>query len=862
MNIDWIPTGAARPIHAKERGNRGIFPSNKVFGGIVEYESCLERDFFLVCNHAPDVTKFQHQPISIFYQDEEGKKRKYSPDVYVEFDNGAKGLFEIKYEVEVLENGDKYAERWEKAKKWGKKRGMVFSVLTERVIRTPRWFNIWFTLGSSKCSNIDLHISKLSPLLSEKGARYDQLCYLLSEAEGIEINKASQILCYAIYHGLVFLDSFSTKQISNGTIIRKKRRKDSLPFKTLWNELGLANQSKNYGKDRSTDQRCMDSEINSLSTISFIIPAKYEQTVKKRKYVVKLWLNQPKVKRTREWRVNFCKKWNKSEKTIYNWVNAYRKDGIAGLIPNYQRSGRQPTLDRGIMEQMEQARQQYLKPLVTLRKAYYVLSKLCNANNALIPPEASFRTYIYKNTTAAEFAKKRGRKYYKSSFTPSLASFQGAFAPMQIVQMDNTCFDVFPVDSDHREELSTPYMTAAMDCYSRMLTGFTVSFFPSSSHTVLEVLVQSILPKDDYVNAYHSEQGWPIQGFPVLLLVDNGMDYRSQALREFCIKYDIIIEYAPIRTPRYKAFIEQWFNILHNALVKENVFGFRPLLKQRLENPDLKPETEAVLTLQEIDNWLYKWVLDEYHFINPYKDHVPAPYLRWQDYQAGNTKVLLPLPREPPFNQKEIDMLYLSMLERSERTLSYEGVVWHHLKYNNKKLTNLYNHIGKQKVEIMLNPRDIRCIWVIDPRTSVPLQVGLGSGWAQAIAKLHGDKPINASAWKKDLRSIKRRLKSRISPFLYQQEMSRLKRGTILRNAKISTKTVRKENEKVRETERNSISSKIQQVSSPPPIIENPKVLEIPRPKSIIIPPRSTNPFAGITKKKAEEMMKRKKEAR
>ena len=68
MSIDWIPVGATRSIPAKERGNRGIFPSTKVSGGLVEYESCLERDFFLVCNHAPDVIKFQHQPISISYK--------------------------------------------------------------------------------------------------------------------------------------------------------------------------------------------------------------------------------------------------------------------------------------------------------------------------------------------------------------------------------------------------------------------------------------------------------------------------------------------------------------------------------------------------------------------------------------------------------------------------------------------------------------------------------------------------------------------------------------------------------------------------------------------------------------------------
>jgi len=173
MSIDWIPVGATRSIPAKERGNRGIFPSTKVSGGLVEYESCLERDFFLVCNHAPDVIKFQHQPISISYKYKNQKNRIYTPDVYVEFAGGKKGLFEIKYEEEVLEKGKKYEERWTAAQEWGKKRNIVFSVTTERNIRSPRWFNIWFTLGSSKCRSFDSYESKLIQIIPDKGERYD-----------------------------------------------------------------------------------------------------------------------------------------------------------------------------------------------------------------------------------------------------------------------------------------------------------------------------------------------------------------------------------------------------------------------------------------------------------------------------------------------------------------------------------------------------------------------------------------------------------------------------------------------------------------------------------------------------------------
>ncbi|NVM54053.1 MAG: DDE-type integrase/transposase/recombinase [Candidatus Helarchaeota archaeon] len=801
MSLDWIPFEPARKITPKEQGNRGLIPSNKVIGGIMEYESCLERDFFLLCDHSPSVKTFQHQPVTIKYKDFKGKTRKYTPDAYVEFKNGKKGLYEVKYEDEVLNNSEKYEKRWDEAKKWANIRGVHFAVLTERDIRTPRQFNIWLTLGASKCPSNSDYVQSLNLVIPDEGERYNQLCYTLAETLGIEIGKSAQIICYAIYHGLVFVDTFSTKQLSKNTIIRKKKKDNSSPFKPLLAELH---------SDTEANAPIKESDIMeeiTLKSVDSKIPVKYEKQVSEREKIVQLWIRQPSAKRTPEWREEFCNKWETSEKTIYRWVEAYEKNGQEGLVPKHNRAGRPKKYDKTTIECMEDARKYYLKPRGTLKKAYRKLEALCNEKNVPVPPKPSFQRYIYANTTASELGKKRGKKYYKSHFTPSLASFQGAFMPMQILQMDNTGFDVFPVDSEEREQLGTPYMTGAIDCYTRIMTGFSVSFHPSSARTVLEVLVQSILPKDNYVDSYETEQDWEIQGFPVVILVDNGMDYRSNAVKEFCIKYDIIIEFAPIRTPRYKAFIEQWFNILRNALEDEDVPATRPLLKYRLENPDLKPELDAVLTLQAIEMWLHKWVLDEYHFTNPYDDHQPAPYLRWKDFQDGRTNLILPSPRESPQQKNAIEGLHLATLERFERTLRSDGVVWEHLKYNNVQLSKIYDIIGKRKVTVLLDTRDVRNLWVVNPITE---NSTIKVGWAKTITSLHDNKPINASAWINEVRLLRRIYKSRITPYIYQKEISRKKRQQLLKTSKKESKKVRKQKEKARETTRKSITKKLQ----------------------------------------------------
>lgn len=139
MSIDWI---SVRKITPKERGNRGLISSSKVPSGVVEYESRLERDLYLLCNHAPSVRRFQHQPITITYEDSKGKTRKYTPDTYIEYVNDKSGLYEIKYEEEVIVNRKKYEERWSAAEDWAKSRGIEFKILTEKEIRTARRENI------------------------------------------------------------------------------------------------------------------------------------------------------------------------------------------------------------------------------------------------------------------------------------------------------------------------------------------------------------------------------------------------------------------------------------------------------------------------------------------------------------------------------------------------------------------------------------------------------------------------------------------------------------------------------------------------------------------------------------------------
>ncbi len=56
---------------------------------------------------------------------------------------GMHGLYEIKYEDEIINPSEENKEKWDAAEKWAKQRGIEFEVLTEKHIRTVRKENIW-----------------------------------------------------------------------------------------------------------------------------------------------------------------------------------------------------------------------------------------------------------------------------------------------------------------------------------------------------------------------------------------------------------------------------------------------------------------------------------------------------------------------------------------------------------------------------------------------------------------------------------------------------------------------------------------------------------------------------------------------
>ncbi len=98
-----------RDVFSDGNGSSGTFSSVKV-GRVVQFESLLELDFFLMLEECPQVTYYQEQPLRISYQVEE-KELLYYPDVLLVLADGKAIVAEIKpiFQMALHRNLEKWS---------------------------------------------------------------------------------------------------------------------------------------------------------------------------------------------------------------------------------------------------------------------------------------------------------------------------------------------------------------------------------------------------------------------------------------------------------------------------------------------------------------------------------------------------------------------------------------------------------------------------------------------------------------------------------------------------------------------------------------------------------------------------------
>ncbi len=121
------------PVSTSGHCFRGSFASLKNCG-LLKFESNQERMAFVLLEFAPSVTRYSQQPLKMRIR-VEGRTRFYTPDIVVQWRNGAKWLVEVK--PSEIAGQDEWQVKFEAARVAASDLGYRFVVVTERQVAQP-----------------------------------------------------------------------------------------------------------------------------------------------------------------------------------------------------------------------------------------------------------------------------------------------------------------------------------------------------------------------------------------------------------------------------------------------------------------------------------------------------------------------------------------------------------------------------------------------------------------------------------------------------------------------------------------------------------------------------------------------------
>ncbi len=403
--------------------------------------------------------------------------------------------------------------------------------------------------------------------------------------------------------------------------------------------------------------------------------------------------------------------------TLYRWLQRYRAtESVVALIPKKRgwRTGRRriPAFAEGVIEEV--IRDFYLTgQRSSAQKAVIEVLRRCQQRGIDAPSPSTIRARL---RAIPERERLRGRGYKekaKNKFLPAAGNFPNADYPLAVVQIDHTPADIILVDDIHRKPIGRPWITLAIDVYSRMVVGYYLSFDPPSETSVAMCVAQAILPKEEWLLLHKVEAQWPVWGMPRMIHVDNGSDFRSDNFKQSCLAYGINLEFRPVKQPRYGGHIERALG----SLLKEIHDLPGTTFSSIKDKEGYDPEKHATMTKTEFEEWLVTLICKIYHE-RRHSTIGMSPLRKWEIGIFGNGEDQgVGLPPRPA---DRLTVL-LDFLPSFRRTIQTFGVTIEGMTYYAEALRPWINAEDKEapgkKREFVFrrDPRDISAVWFRDP---------------------------------------------------------------------------------------------------------------------------------------------------
>lgn len=299
-----------------------------------------------------------------------------------------------------------------------------------------------------------------------------------------------------------------------------------------------------------------------------------------------------------------------SDRTVRRWSKSQKEavanggSSVLALVPKTKAKGnRLPRLD----DAQQCVIQEVIKShwVTTEAKNY----KACYRHLLTACAELDIKPPSYPTLIAAIKAQETNRglrirhgkrmAYQKSTFVEVLYADtpQHGSRPFQYVHIDHTQLDLELISSRTGKPLGRPWLTLAIDAFSRRVLALYLTYEPPS-YTSVMMCMRSMVQR--------------YKRLPEFVVVDNGRDLTSSAFATFLSTMGVHLRLRPAGQPRHGAVLERIFGRAHSEYVHNLAGNTKATKNVRMTTGKHLPKNFAQWTLESMYFGLEYWAFEYY----------------------------------------------------------------------------------------------------------------------------------------------------------------------------------------------------------------------------------------------------------
>ena len=300
--------------------------------------------------------------------------------------------------------------------------------------------------------------------------------------------------------------------------------------------------------------------------------------------------------------------------TLYEWISRYEHHGMSGLLRRERTDKYEKRLSNEVEDFLKTQIDDWLKPRrdderSSLARAIRDIQTACHREGVDRPHALTIRKRILERGQALVTARVQGQDKADAMFEPVGPGFEPLKWPFRRYDVDHTPLDVMIVDRKYRRSIGRAYATAVLDDVTRMIAGICITLEPPSASSVGLCLAHAIIPKETWCAKHGTLNTWDIYGLLQQLWVDNAKEFHGLMLERAAVQYGIKIFFRrkgePDDGPKQERVLRTLNQFLHD------------LPGSTFFNPDERAEYDsegnAILTLEELERYTTRWIVDVYH---------------------------------------------------------------------------------------------------------------------------------------------------------------------------------------------------------------------------------------------------------